>query len=57
MTLSDKERYVFHMAVTMTLAITADKKFDLKQVEKAVLTHRARPVSYTHLTLPTNREV
>ena len=49
MTLSDKERYVFHMAVTMTLAITADKKFDLKQVEKAVLTHRARHITEEEL--------
>ena len=46
MTLSDKERYVFHMAVTMTLAITADKKFDLK---KAVLTHRARHITEKEL--------
>ena len=34
MTLSDKERYVFHMAITMALAISTNKKFDLKQVEK-----------------------
>lgn len=49
MTLSDKERYVFHMAITMALAISSSKKFDLKHVEKAVLTHRARHITEEEL--------
>ena len=49
MTLSDKERYIFHMAVAMTLAITKNIKLDVKKVEEVVLKNRARHITEEEL--------
>ena len=51
MTLSDKERYTFHMAVAMTLAITKNIKLDVKKVEEIVLKNRARHITEEELDM------
>ena len=53
-----RERVVETERVLNTVQVTAQKRSeDLQDVPIAIQAFDAEPVSYTHLTLPTNREV
>ena len=52
MTLSERERYVFHMITGMVLAIVEPKrKINVKAIEEAVLQHRARHLTEEELVV------
>src|SRR5665647_3852902 len=52
-----EEHVLDRFVQTLTECLTAGVMLTVFGVAGGVLMHRFKPVSYTHLTLPTNREV